>query len=144
MCQFFSLGTCPCIIIVKKAFPLAVALLHCCTCNYMRFLLLLSILGRYDIHHQRYQCQKCHKILSTADVDVVAPSGFWPGSIADTTYLFHQDLLLHWDILQKQIPGISERAFIKSLELFSSKKEEYVLKQNRNFFHVTVILVLTI
>lgn len=61
-------------------------------------------------------------MLSTADVDVVAQSGYWPGSIADTTYLFHQDLLLHWDILQKQIPGISERAFIKSLELFSKQK----------------------
>ena len=38
------------------------------------------------------------------------------------TYVFDQDLLLQWDILQKQIPGISERAFLKSLELYSKQK----------------------
>lgn len=144
MCQFFSLSTCTCIIIVKKVFLLAVALLHCCTCNCMEFLLLLSVLGRYDIHHKRYQCQKCHKILSAADADIVAQSGFWPSSIADATYLFHQDLLLHWDILQKQIPGISETAFIKLLELFSKQKGRVCIVIDLNFFHVTVILELTI
>ena len=135
-CIFFS-STGTCIIIVKKVFPFAVALLHCCTCNCMQFLLLLSILGRYDIHHKRY-----HKILSTADADIVAQSGFWPGSITDATYLFHLDLLLHWDILQKQIPGISERAFIKLLELFSKQKGRVRIEIDLNFFHVTVTSLL--
>ena len=128
----------------QKSIPLAVALLHCCTCNCMRFLLLLSILGPYDIHHKRYQCHKCHKILSTADAHIVAQSGLWPGSITDATYLFHQDLLLHWDILQKQIPGISETAFIKLLELFSKQKGRVCIEIDLNFFHVTMILELTI
>ena len=38
------------------------------------------------------------------------------------TYVFDQDLFLYWDLLQKQIPGVSERSFLKSLELFSKRK----------------------
>lgn len=53
---------------------------------------------------------------------VVTQSGFSPGSIRDMTYVFDQDLFLHWDLLQKQIPGVSERSFLKSLELFSKRK----------------------
>ena len=37
-------------------------------------------------------------------------------------YVFHQDLLLHWSILQKEMPGIWERSFLKSLELLSKHK----------------------
>lgn len=78
--------------------------------------------GRFDINHRRYHCPVCTKVVSTSDPAVLIQSGFWPGSISDMTYVFEQDLLLHWDILQKQIPGISERSFIKSLEQFSKQK----------------------
>lgn len=61
-------------------------------------------------------------MLSTSDPVVLLQSKFWPGSISDMTYVFDQYLLLQWDILQKQIPGISERAFLKSLELYSKRK----------------------
>lgn len=78
--------------------------------------------GRFDISHRKYQCLGCLEVLSTSDPAVLTQSGFWPGSISDTTYVFDQDLLLLWDILQKQIPGISERSFLKSLELYSKQK----------------------
>ena len=45
---------------------------------------------------------------------------------------------------KKQIPGVSERAFIKLLELFPNKKGRVCIEIDLNFFHVTVILKLFI
>lgn len=84
--------------------------------------LFFFISGRFNISHQKYECLGCLKVLSTSDPVVLLQSAFWPGSISDMTYVFNQDLLLQWDILQKQIPGISEHAFLKSLELYSKRK----------------------
>ena len=86
------------------------------------FFFFFFISGRFDISHRKYQFLGCLKVLSTSDPVVLLQSKFWPGSISDMTYVFDQDLLLQWDILQKQIPGISERAFLKSLELYSKRK----------------------
>ena len=72
--------------------------------------------------YQRYECKECSKVLSTSDPDVVTQSGFWPGSIKDMSYVFDQDLFLQWDIMQKQMLGVSERSSLKSLELFSKQK----------------------
>ena len=47
---------------------------------------------------------------------------FLPGSITDATYVFDQDLFCQWNIIQKQVPGISERSFLKALEEFSKQK----------------------
>ena len=78
--------------------------------------------GRFDINHHKYQCQECFKVHSSSDPVVVIQAGFWPGSMKDMSHVFDQDHFLHWDILQKQIRGISERSFLKSLELFSKRK----------------------
>ena len=78
--------------------------------------------GRFELNHRRYECQDCHNILCTSDPFVVIQSSFWPGSIKDMKYVFDQDLFLHWNILQKQVPGVSERSFLKSLEVFSNQK----------------------
>jgi len=86
------------------------------------YTLVCQISGRFDINHQRYQCLKCNKLICTSEPVVVTQSGFWPGSIRDMTYVFDQDLFLYWDLLQKQIPGVSEHSFLKSLELFSKRK----------------------
>ena len=59
---------------------------------------------------------------------VVTQSGFWPGSIIDIKYVFDQDLFLYWDLLQKQIPGVSECSFLKSPELFSKRKGRVITK----------------
>lgn len=94
--------------------------------NYSQYHVLSNIIfffpGQFDISHRKYQCLGCLKVISTCDPVVLTRSGFSPGSISDTTYVSEQDLLLQWDILQKQIPGISERSFLKSLELYSEQK----------------------
>ena len=88
-----------------------------------------SISGRFDMYHACYQCCNCNKELSTSNPFIISQLGFWPGSISDLYHacyqccnIFHHDLFIHWDILQKQTPGISERSFLKSLELFSKQK----------------------
>lgn len=81
-----------------------------------------KISGRFDVNHRRYKCLQCGKMLCTSEPLVIVQSGFWPGSIKDMTYVFDKELFLFWDILQKQLPGVSEGAFLKSLELFSKRK----------------------
>ena len=78
--------------------------------------------GRFDINHSKYEYSNCQKVLSSTDPAVIVQLGFWPGSITDMTYVFDQDLFSYLDILQKQVPGISQSSFIKSLELFSKQK----------------------
>jgi hypothetical protein len=67
-------------------------------------------------------CPDCKCVHSSSDPLVLVQLGFWPGSVTNVRYAFHQDLFQHWDILQKQVPGISQTSFIKSLECYSSKK----------------------
>ena len=81
-----------------------------------------SVLGRFDLSHVLYRCLGCTKDLSTTDPIITAQLGFWPGSIANTTFVFDQELFLHWNLFQKQSPGTSERSFLKSLEQFSVRK----------------------
>lgn len=45
--------------------------------------------------------------------------GYWPATLANTQYLFSQDLLTKWNLLQKHLPGSSESGFLRSLEDFS-------------------------
>lgn len=53
----------------------------------------------------------------------VIRENMWPGSpSASASYLFDQDMFLFYDILQKNMPGISESGFIKTLEQFSVHK----------------------
>ncbi|KAK2561879.1 hypothetical protein P5673_015276 [Acropora cervicornis] len=91
--------------------------------------IVVSARGQFDLYHACYQCCNCNKELSTSNPFIISQLGFWPGSISDLYHacyqccdIFHQDLFIHWDILQKQTPGISERSFFKSLELFSKEK----------------------
>lgn len=84
--------------------------------------IVVSLRGRFDVNHRRYKCLQCGKMLCTSEPVVIIQSGFWPGSIKDMTYVFDKELFLFWDILQKQLPGVSEGAFLKSLELFSKRK----------------------
>ena len=44
----------------------------------------------------------------------------WPGTPSHKpTYVFDQDMFLLYDLLQKNMPGISETGFLKTLEQFS-------------------------
>ncbi|CAB3998115.1 Hypothetical predicted protein [Paramuricea clavata] len=82
----------------------------------------VTMKGRFDVSHGEYMCPDCKCVHSSSDPLVLVQLGFWPGSVTNVRYAFHQDLFQHWDILQKQVPGISQTSFIKSLECYSSKK----------------------
>ncbi|XP_032232016.2 uncharacterized protein LOC116605656 isoform X1 [Nematostella vectensis] len=82
-------------------------------------LIVVNLNGRYDLLHRSFKCNGCNELFSTSHPLVLIQLGYWPGSVTSVTYGFDQRLLSYWDILQKQIPGISEHAFLKSLELHS-------------------------
>lgn len=88
--------------------------------------------------HTKYECPQCENVLSSTNPRVVVQLGFWPGTISDMTYVFHQDLFCYWDILQKHVPGISQNSFVKSLEVFSMQKGRVSLNQ-----HVMLVLLMT-
>ena len=78
--------------------------------------------GRFDLNHSKYECPHCLNVLCTSNPLVVIQLGLWPGSVSDMTYMFDESLFQHWNILQKEAPGISQSSFIKSLEIFSKKR----------------------
>jgi len=45
--------------------------------------------------------------------------GYWPDTVVKTQYVFTQDVLQKWHLLQKRLPGSSESGFPRSLEDFS-------------------------
>ena len=59
-------------------------------------------------------CGSCN---STSDVSP-ARLGYWPGS----PYLFYYDVFHLWDTMQKNMPGSSCSAFVKTLAQISEKK----------------------
>lgn len=61
------------------------------------------------------------------DVDPFTPttlmqSRYWPGSMANVSYIFDEELLVFWDKLKSFMPGTSEAAFLKSLEDISKDR----------------------
>ena len=57
------------------------------------------------------------------DYCCVIKNGYWPGSLkSSSSYIFHQDVLRMWGILQKQMPGTSQKSFLEGLGEFSVQK----------------------
>lgn len=84
--------------------------------------IVVTLKGRFDLSYRCYYCTDCQKECSPWNTDCIIRAGFWPGSIANMHYAFQQDLFMFWDLLQKWMPGSSERSFVKSLEQFSAQK----------------------
>lgn len=82
------------------------------------FLICFSI-GRFDLNVAGYRCSCCKYSLDPLEVNQLVSEGYWPATLANTQYLFSQDLLTKWDLLQKRLPGSSESGFLRSLEDFS-------------------------
>lgn len=79
--------------------------------------------GRYDLKDACIACEKCETSFNIEFPHQVIRENFWPGSpCASTAYLFDQDMFLFYDLLVKNMPGISENGFIKCLEQFSVLK----------------------
>ena len=58
----------------------------------------------------------------TVSLKQIVTAGFWPGSPTNFLQLFDQDFFEYWDIMQKRMPGVSERSFVMGLQDFSSNK----------------------
>ena len=64
----------------------------------------------------------------------VVQSGYWPGSPADTSYVFDQQLFQLWESLQKRMPGTSETSFIRALEDVSAMRGRVLLIPSCSLF----------
>ena len=123
VCMCVCVCVCMCVFMCVCMYLCIYVCMYVCinVCMYL-FMYVSMYVSMYLSIYQRYGCKECSKVLSTSDPDVVTQCGFWPGSIKDMSYVFDQDLFLQWDIMQKQMLGVSERSSLKSLELFSKQK----------------------
>ena len=55
--------------------------------------------------------------------------------------MFDQDTFLYFDLLQKNMPGVSESGFIKTLEMFSQSKGRVNCFANKNQVILTFLNV---
>ena len=68
-------------------------------------------------------CSACKSHLTPSQPNSVIREEFWPGSARrKSQYMFDQDLFLFFDLLQKNMPGVSESGLVKTLEMFSEAK----------------------
>ena len=87
------------------------------------FLYFHGYTGRYDLKDSRVLCEGCGNCFDIEYPHNVIREHLWPGTPScNTTYIFDQDMFLLYDLLQKNMPGISETGFLKSLEQFSAIK----------------------
>ena len=55
-------------------------------------------------------------------IDEALVLGLWPGTPSNPSQFFDQELMRFWDMLQKRVPGVSERAFLSALEDYTEEK----------------------
>lgn len=60
-------------------------------------------------------CLECPFLRDATASDYLS-AGFWPGCPSVGSYLFSDDLFIHWQHTQHKSPGSSERKFIETLE----------------------------
>ena len=83
---------------------------------------LLCFAGRFDLDKVEFNCSACHYFWSPRSLESVIRLGFWLGRPCNVIHIFDVDLFRQWDLMQKRMPGVSERSFLKSLEDYSSEK----------------------
>ncbi|XP_028403336.1 uncharacterized protein LOC114526041 [Dendronephthya gigantea] len=95
----------------------------------------VTLRGRYDLDQiTGYECKNCHNVCPNDNsIKQVVASGFWPGTPISYSQQFSQELFEHWDIMQKRMPGVSERSFVLGLQDFSLNKNR-VATINMNTF----------
>ena len=73
-----------------------------------------------------FRCKSCFNIIpQEVSLKQIVTAGFWPGSPTNFLQLFDQDLFEYWDIMQKRMPGVSERSFVMALQDFLLIKDGY-------------------
>ena len=79
----------------------------------------LDDLGRFDIRMPEFVCTICHNVTKTN----IEECNMWRGDCSNqSSYLFDQDLFLFYDLLRKNVPGMSELGFVRTLEELSEDK----------------------
>jgi hypothetical protein len=101
-------------------------------------------IGRFDLDLiAGYKCKNCLNVCpNDLTVKKAVASGFWPGTPISYSQLFSQDLFEYWDIMQKRMPGVSERSFVLGLQDFSSNKNRVNHFIPKYIFSKTVFLYL--
>ena len=66
-------------------------------------------------------CEDCSSYTDPFTVGVLLTSGYWPGNVTTSSYMFTEDVFELWDKFRKYMPGSSERAFLKSLNSISEE-----------------------
>ena len=75
--------------------------------------------GRFDLDDCHVVCTACDHSYGD-DLASILLLGFWPGSVArNSCYIFSNELLNFFDLLQKCLPGTSIGGFIETLEYLS-------------------------
>lgn len=87
-------------------------------------MIIVFVLGRFDFNKCIVKCTNCDMVCEPwSDYCFVIKNGYWPGSLkSSSSYIFHQDVLRMWDILQKQMPGTSQKSYLEGLKEFSMQK----------------------
>ena len=120
-------------------------------CNWFTW---YTFLGRFDLNViTAYCCCKCGNARQSemTTIDIVS-AGLWPGTPVNFNVLFDQELFEHFHILQKRMPGVSERSFLLGLQDFSFNKGRvclvsqiisiYFILSIPNFRFVTVFCII--
>lgn len=81
--------------------------------------IVVTVDGRFDLNVCNYGCNSCGHTLDPLQLKNLVFEGYWPGTVVNTQYVFTQEVLKKWDILQKRLPGSSESGFLRSLQDFS-------------------------
>lgn len=74
--------------------------------------------GRFDMHMPQMLCASFNVASEVSLVHL----GYWPGSPTNASYFFDYAVFQFWDIMQKNMPGSSSSAFVKTLAQISEKK----------------------
>ena len=78
--------------------------------------------GQFDLNLAMATCTECSFTSVPSCPNDALKLGFWPGGPLKSKYLFNFLLLEMFDLLQKQMPGVSEGGFLRVLELLSEKR----------------------
>ena len=91
------------------------------------FLVKLMYIGRFDVTETQFMCSNCH----TVSKPVLEKNNMWHGDpTGKSAYIFSQELFVFYDLLRKNLPGISEYGFLHTLEQFSKLKGRVRLYNN--------------
>ncbi|XP_028409242.1 uncharacterized protein LOC114531826 [Dendronephthya gigantea] len=84
--------------------------------------IVVTIKGRFDLDKAEFHCFACQHVFSPWKLESVIKLGFWQGTPSNIIHIYDMELLLQWDLMQKRMPGVSERSFLKSAEDYSHEK----------------------